>query len=154
MAAQVHCASGRRGVMAAGGARAATRDSRHWIPQQYICSSPGNLAFQKGLSRAGYAAGQNVIIEIREAEGRYDQLPALAAYFVRRKANVIVAAGGLVSARAAIAATTTIPILFIAGFDPMKTRSLQPSELVSSRWRHGIDCPQPTLGSNTSKPAA
>ena len=83
-------------------------------------SGPGSLAFQKGLSRAGYVAGQNVIIEIREAEGRYDQLPALAADFVRRKANVIVAAGGLVSARAAIAATTTIPILFIAGFDPMK----------------------------------
>ena len=83
-------------------------------------SGPGNLAFRKGLSHAGYVSGQNVIIEIREAKGRYDQLATLAADLVRRKVNVIVAAGGLVSARAAIAATTTIPILFIAGFDPMK----------------------------------
>ena len=72
-------------------------------------SGPGSLAFQKGLSRAGYVAGQNVIIEIRKAEGRYDQLPALAADFVRRKANVIVAAGGLVSARAAIARQPLFP---------------------------------------------
>jgi putative ABC transport system substrate-binding protein len=64
--------------------------------------------------------GQNVIIETRQAEGHYEKLPALAAEFVSRPVNVIVAAGGLVSARAAMAATKTIPVLFIAGFDPVK----------------------------------
>jgi putative ABC transport system substrate-binding protein len=77
------------------------------------------LAFRKGLNQAG-VPDQNVVIEARQAQGRYDQLPAFAADLVHRKVNVIVAAGGLVSARAAIAATTTIPVLFIAGFDPVK----------------------------------
>src|SRR5262249_1182430 len=63
---------------------------------------------------------QNVVIDIQRAEGQYDRLPALAAELVRRQVKLIVAAGGLVSARAAMAATTTIPVLFIAGFDPVK----------------------------------
>jgi putative ABC transport system substrate-binding protein len=83
-------------------------------------SGPVPLAFGKGLSQAGYVRNQNVIIETVQAGGRYDELPALAAGLVHRQVNVIVAAGGLMSARAAIAATTTIPVLFIAGFDPVK----------------------------------
>src|SRR5262245_28713023 len=77
-------------------------------------------AFLKGLNEAGYFLDQNVAIETHQADGHYDKLPALAADFVGRQVKLIVAAGGLVSAQAALAATTTIPILFIAGFDPVK----------------------------------
>ena len=77
-------------------------------------------AFHNGLNEAGYFSDQNVIIETLQAEGYYDKLPGLAADLVGRQVKLIVAAGGLVSARAAIATTRTIPILFIAGFDPVK----------------------------------
>src|SRR5258707_3362212 len=76
--------------------------------------------FRKGLNETGYFPDQNVLVETHRAEGQYDRLPALAAELVRRQVNLIVAAGGLVSARAAQAATPTIPILFIAGYDPVK----------------------------------
>ena len=83
-------------------------------------SGPIPNAFHRGLNEAGYFLDQNVIIRTHQAEGHYDKLPALAADLVGRQVKLIVAAGGLVSARAAIAATPTIPILFIAGFDPVK----------------------------------
>src|SRR5262249_51243616 len=83
-------------------------------------SGPVPTAFRKGLNEAGYFPDQNVTIETRQAEGRYEKLPGLAADLVRRQVKLIVAAGGLVSARAAMAETTTIPILFIAGFDPVR----------------------------------
>jgi putative tryptophan/tyrosine transport system substrate-binding protein len=83
-------------------------------------SGPVPTAFRKGLNEAGYFPDQNAVIETLQAEGRYDKLPALAAELVRRQVKLIVAAGGLVSARAAMAETTTIPILFIAGFDPVR----------------------------------
>ena len=76
--------------------------------------------FRAGLSEAGYFIGRNVTIEVFCANGRYDRLPALADEMVRRQVSLIVAAGGLPSARAAEAATAKIPILFIAGFDPVK----------------------------------
>ena len=94
-------------------------------------SGPVPTPFRRGLNEAGYFPDQNVTIETLQAEGHYEKLPALAADFVRRQVKLIVAAGGLVSARAAMAATTTIPILFIAGFDPVKLR------LVSSYSRPG-----------------
>ena len=59
-------------------------------------------------------------IEVFLANGRYDRLPALADEMVRRQVRLIVAAGGVASARAAKAATAKIPILFIAGFDPVE----------------------------------
>jgi putative ABC transport system substrate-binding protein len=77
-------------------------------------------AFRTGLNDAGYFVGKNVTIDISLADGRYDRLPALADELVRHQVSLIVAAGGLASARAAMAATAKIPILFIAGFDPVK----------------------------------
>ena len=76
-------------------------------------------AFLKGLGEAGFFDGQNVTIEYRWARGEYDPLPAFAAEFVRRRVNVLVATGGNSSALAAKQATSTIPIVFVAG-DPVK----------------------------------
>ena len=76
--------------------------------------------FRNGLKEAGFVAGHNVTIEPFLADGHYERLPALADEMVRRQVNLIVAAGGIASAQAAKAATSSIPILFIAGFDPVK----------------------------------
>jgi putative tryptophan/tyrosine transport system substrate-binding protein len=79
-------------------------------------------AFRKGLSETGYVVGKDVAIEYRWAEGRFDRLPALVADLVRRQVAVIVAGGGAPAALAAKAATTTIPIVFQIGDDPVKFR--------------------------------
>src|SRR5262249_32606989 len=80
---------------------------------------PFLAAFRDGLNGTGFVEGRNAAIEFRWAEGRYDRLPALAADLVRRNVRVIVATG-VTAALASKASTTTIPIAFNTGGDPVK----------------------------------
>jgi putative tryptophan/tyrosine transport system substrate-binding protein len=91
----------------------------------FLSSAPADTyasflaAFHQGLSETGYVEGQSVTMEYRWAEGRYDRLPALAADLVGRKVDLIATSGGPVPALAAKRATSTIPIVFVSGDDPV-----------------------------------
>ena len=74
---------------------------------------------RQGLSETGFVEGRNVVIEYRAAEGQYDRLPSLATDLVERKVDVIFAYGGSGPAKAAKAATASIPIVFLSAADPI-----------------------------------
>jgi putative ABC transport system substrate-binding protein len=78
------------------------------------------VAFREGLRETGHADGQNVTIESRWADGQYGRLPAMAADLVARRAAVLVSTGGAATIMAAKEATSTIPIVFTLGTDPVR----------------------------------
>jgi putative ABC transport system substrate-binding protein len=77
-------------------------------------------AFHRGLNESGYVERQNLMIEYRSADNQVERLPDLAADLARRQVAVIVTIGGDITIRAAKAATTTIPIVFVSGDDPVR----------------------------------
>jgi putative tryptophan/tyrosine transport system substrate-binding protein len=110
-----------------------------------------NLAgFHRGLAEFGYVEGENVRIEYSWAQGRYEQLAALAAELVRRPVAVIAATRSSAPARAAQAATPTIPIVFQTGSDPVKDRLVasfnRPGGNVTGATRLTTDLIQKRLG--------
>jgi putative ABC transport system substrate-binding protein len=113
---QQHC-----GRVAAGRTRAAGGDAHDRVPPEFdACrrDKPHGRAFRQGLKETGYVEGQNVATEYRFAENDRDKLTALVRDFIHRPVAVIV--GNLVAALAAKAASTTVPIVFATGSDPVK----------------------------------
>jgi putative ABC transport system substrate-binding protein len=97
--------------------------------------APYVTAFHQGLRETGYVEGQNVAIEYRWAEDRYDRLPGLAADLVSRKVDVIATGGGIPAARAAKNATSAIPIVFMGIGDPVGAGLI--ASQPTGRQRHG-----------------
>ena len=80
----------------------------------------GVPAFRRGLNETGFIEGQNVAIEYRSAQGQHHRLPALASIWSAARFSVLATAGGIPPALAAKAATTTLPIVFVMGSDPVE----------------------------------
>src|SRR5262245_46429587 len=103
-------------------------------------------AFREGLRESGFVEGQNMAIEFRWARGQYDRLPALASELLNRKVTLLAAVGGEPSAQAAKKATTTVPIVFGVGGDPVATG------LVESFGRPGANLTGSTLVTTEMEP--
>jgi putative ABC transport system substrate-binding protein len=106
----------------------AVRAQQRTIPTVGLLSSvPFNTrrdqlaGFRQGLAEHGFVEGQSVAIEYRSADNQLDRLPSLAADLVGRRVDVIVTIGGDLPVNAAKGATTTIPVVFVTGFDPVQS---------------------------------
>ena len=110
---------------AAAGQNDACGVSRHWPCPTPATSYAPLQAFRQGLDELGYVDGRDVVIETRWAEGRIDQLPALAAELVGLRVDILVGVGAVV-ARAAKSATTTIPVVMAVVIDPVNLVAERP----------------------------
>jgi ABC-type uncharacterized transport system substrate-binding protein len=116
----------------AAGAQQAAKVARIGFLSPNLAASPHRPeAFRQGLRDLGYVEGRNLVIEYRDAEGKVERLPALAAELVALKVDVIVTGGSTIAALAAKQATRTLPIVFAAAGDPVT------SGLVTSLARPG-----------------
>jgi len=123
-------------------------------------TGPVLQAFLKGLGEFGFFDGHNVVIEYRWARGEYDRLPAFAADLVQRRVNVLVATGGNSSAIAAKHATSTIPIVFVAG-DPVRIGLVQNinrpggniDRFCNTHHRNGLEAAQLVARTRANRPA-
>jgi ABC-type uncharacterized transport system substrate-binding protein len=108
--------------VAAGGAGAAANNADRRISRRWYARDVGKpAAFRKGLAETGYVEGRNLSIEFRFAQNELSRLPELAVDLVRRRPVVIATPSSAAATLAAKAETTTIPIVFSTGADPVQT---------------------------------
>jgi putative tryptophan/tyrosine transport system substrate-binding protein len=119
------CTHWRRGSVAGGWARAAASDAGHRFPQQHFAGGKWRPRVSTGLSESGYVEGQNISIEYRYADGNYDRLSDLAAELRSLPVSLIVAVPNTPPALALKKVTSTIPVIFFIGADPVQLRLVE-----------------------------